>query len=53
LLGIDERTGMIDDGGDGRKTGWHVYGEGMVTIYRGGEATEYEAGKSFRDDFAS
>ena len=51
LLGIDERTGMLDDGDDGRKVGWHVYGEGAVTIYRNGEPTVYEAGESFRDDF--
>ncbi|HLH63259.1 MAG TPA: Type 1 glutamine amidotransferase-like domain-containing protein [Ktedonobacteraceae bacterium] len=53
LLGIDERTGMTDDGGDVRKTDWRVYGEGVVSIYRGGQATEYEAGKSFKDDFVS
>ena len=36
LLGIDEQTGMLDDGGD--KTGWRVYGRGAVTIYRKGPA---------------
>src|SRR5437763_17134836 len=27
LLGIDERTGMLDDGDGGRKVGWRVYGQ--------------------------
>lgn len=53
LLGIDERTGMIDDGDGGKKTGWRVYGQGMVTLYRGGQATEYKAGESFNDDLTS
>jgi len=51
LIGIDERTGMLDDGDAGRKIGWHVYGEGSVTIYRNGEPTIYKAGESFNDDF--
>lgn len=32
LIGIDERTGMINDGADGA---WQVYGQGAVTIYQG------------------
>lgn len=52
LLGIDERTGMIDDGEEGRKIGWRVYGEGAVTLYRGGKPTVYKAGESFNDDFS-
>ena len=51
LLGIDERTGMLDDGEDGRKIGWHVYGQGAVTLYRKGQPTVYNAGESFEDDF--
>ena len=55
LLGIDERTGMIDDGGDrgdaGRKTAWRVYGQGAVTIYRHGQPTIHGAGKMFVDNF--
>lgn len=51
LLGIDERTGMLDDGDGGRKTGWHVYGQGAVTLYRGGQPAAYNAGMSFEDDF--
>ena len=51
LLGIDERTGMIDDGNAGRKTGWRVYGQGEVTIYRQGKATVYTSGTEFVDTF--
>ena len=34
LIGIDERTGIIDDA-PGRA--WQVYGKGGATLYRGGE----------------
>src|SRR5260221_6159690 len=34
LVGIDERTGMIDDGPEGKRTSWHVYGRRNVTLYR-------------------
>ena len=53
LLGIDERTGMIDDSDGGRRIGWSIYGQGVVTLYRGGQATEYNAGESFNDDLTS
>ncbi len=53
LLGIDERTGMLDDGDAGRKRGWRVYGQGSVTLYRGGRATAHRAGETFEDDFMS
>jgi cyanophycinase len=52
LLGIDERTGMLDDGPGGKKIGWRVYGQGNVTIYRDGVPTVYKANESFSDDFA-
>ena len=51
LLGIDEQTGMLDDGDGGSKTGWRVYGQGAVTIYRNGQPTVYRTGESFKDDF--
>ncbi len=51
LLGIDEQTGMLDDGDGGRKIGWRVYGQGAVTLYRNGQPTIYKAGESFDDDF--
>ena len=47
LLGIDERTGMLDDGDGGRKVGWRVYGQGTVTLYRRGQSKVYRAGESF------
>lgn len=53
LLGIDERTGMLDDGPAGRKLGWHVYGQGDVTVYRNGTPTVYYSGQEFRDGFGS
>lgn len=45
LLGIDERTGMIDDAPGG---GWTVYGGGAVTLYRSGQTTVYQAGEQVR-----
>jgi cyanophycinase len=44
LLGIDERTAMLDDGA-GRA--WRVYGQGAVTLYRQGQATVYASGAEF------
>ena len=41
LLGIDERTAMLDDG-DG--DAWRVYGQGAVTLYQHGQATVYASG---------
>jgi cyanophycinase len=43
LLGIDEETGMLDDGGGS----WTVYGAGNVTLYRNQKVENYEAGKTF------
>lgn len=43
LIGIDEATGMIDDGA-GR---WTVHGAGNVTLYRNQDVETYEAGKVF------
>ncbi len=51
LLGVDERTGMLDDGDGERKTAWRVYGQGSVTIYRKGRPTIYRAGEEFTDNF--
>ena len=44
LLGIDERTGMIDDGPEGA---WQVYGQGAVTVYRGQETSRYDSTRAF------
>jgi cyanophycinase len=43
LLGIDEGTGMIDDG----LQTWTVYGGGSVTLYRNQQVESFEAGKAF------
>lgn len=43
LLGIDERTGMINDA-DGE---WEVHGGGGVTLYRGGSTVRYGRGEAF------
>jgi cyanophycinase len=51
LLGIDERTGMIDDGQEGRKISWRIYGQGAITLYRGGKPTAYRSGEHFKDNF--
>lgn len=42
LIGIDEQTGMIDDGLDGE---WNVYGKGAITLYKDGEVNIYRAGE--------
>jgi cyanophycinase len=44
LLGIDERTAMLDDGDGGA---WRVYGQGAVTIYRQGQPEVYASGTQF------
>ena len=43
LIGIDERTGMLDDNAGT----WTVYGAGDVTLYRNQEVEIYVTGKSF------
>ena len=37
----------------GKKTGWRVYGQGTVTIYRDGVPTVYKANEPFNDDFVN
>ena len=44
LIGIDERTGMVND----LPEKWTVYGPGKVTLYRGGKTEVYVQGASFR-----
>jgi cyanophycinase len=43
LIGIDEQTGMVNDGAEA----WTVHGRGNVTLYRDNKTEIYEAGKSF------
>jgi cyanophycinase len=44
LIGIDEQTGMINDGSEGS---WTVYGRGAVTLYRNEEVTIHQTGTAF------
>jgi cyanophycinase len=43
LIGIDEQTGMIDDG----VSSWTVYGRGGITLYSAGKQSVIRAGNSF------
>jgi len=45
LIGIDEQTGMIDEGPEGL---WQVYGKGGITLYRGKDTSRrYAPGDVF------
>ena len=44
LIGIDEETGMLNDGPRNR---WQVYGKGAVTLYRGNQTVCYSPGEAF------
>jgi cyanophycinase len=44
LIGIDEQTGMLDDGAGA----WTVHGAGQVTHYHSGSIQTYSPGQSFR-----
>ena len=44
LVGIDEETGMLNDGPEGR---WTVYGKGAVTLYASEGRTVYHSGEQF------
>jgi len=44
LIGIDEQTGMINDGEGGM---WNVHGAGEVVLYREGRVERYKMGMSF------
>ena len=43
LIGIDEETGMLDDGAHT----WTVYGQGAVTLYKRNLQSVYKSGTSF------
>lgn len=45
LLGIDERTGLLDDG---HGETWSVLGQGAATLYQGNEARVYRTGETFQ-----
>ena len=44
LIGIDEETGMLNNGPDGM---WQIYGKGDVTLYHGQESQRFASGKPF------
>jgi cyanophycinase len=44
IIGIDEQTGIIDDG---LKRRWNVYGRGTATIYRHDRIRRYKPGTPF------
>ena len=44
LIGIDEKTGMIDDGPTGQ---WQVYGAGGITCYLNDRIMHFQAGETF------
>jgi cyanophycinase len=44
LIGIDEQTGMINEGND---SSWNVYGRGAVTLYQNDDVTVYPSGELF------
>jgi len=44
LIGIDEQTGMLNDGPNGR---WQAYGKGDVTLYKSSLKERFKPGKPF------
>ncbi len=45
LIGVDEQTGILNDGA---KSEWRVYGAGRVMLYRHGQAETYTRGGTFK-----
>lgn len=48
LIGIDEQSGMLNDGPQGR---WQAYGAGGVTLYKSERQRHFAAGKYFELNF--
>ena len=44
LIGIDEQSGMLNDGPHGR---WQVYGAGRVTLYQNNRRKQFASGEPF------
>ncbi len=44
LIGIDEQTGMVNDGENGS---WTVHGRGSVTLYRQNQVETHQTGRYF------
>ena len=51
VVGIDERTALIDDGEDGKRLHWNIYGQGAVTLYRQASPMRYNVGQRLIDSF--
>lgn len=51
ILGIDQRTAIVDDGEGGKKIDWNIYGQGGVTLYRHGLPVRYNVGQRLIDSF--
>lgn len=43
IVGVDEQTGLIDDGAKGE---WTILGGGVVTVYEGGRTRTYHSGET-------
>lgn len=52
LIGIDEQTGLLDNGPGERKSSWRVYGQGHVTLYRHSGVAIYGSEQQFDEPFA-
>jgi cyanophycinase-like exopeptidase len=44
IVGVDEETGLIDDGVEGE---WTVLGKGVVTVYKGRDTKTYRSSETF------
>jgi cyanophycinase len=44
IVGVDEQTGLIDEGVQGE---WTVFGKGIATVYKRGEPKTYHSGETF------
>jgi hypothetical protein len=43
IVGVDEQTGLIDDGAEGE---WTILGKGVVTVYKRGRTKTYRSGET-------
>jgi len=44
IVGVDEQTGLIDNGVEGE---WTILGKGVVTVYKVRDARTYRSGETF------
>ncbi|MGD1074501.1 MAG: Type 1 glutamine amidotransferase-like domain-containing protein [Thermodesulfovibrionales bacterium] len=43
IIGVDEQTGLIDDGAEGK---WTILGKGLVTVYKKNRTKAYRSGET-------